>query len=349
MELVLHPGHSKCGSTTIQDFLYLNRAKFRNRGVILPDCNFKFPFESDYKFHLTHTPRDYFAKIQSGEIPLSDLEVRLDVLKASGSNEFRRIIISAENLINGIANTITKEIHQCLARAFSAVRVVYYVRRQDEFLISSWQQWSHKTGQSLENYLDQSIELGIPNYNAISNTLSRVYGKGNLQVGVIYREHLHKNSLTNDFCLKASIMEKGLSFDLPNSNIGLSTAVCESLSRIPQIYDDIHDQNIRNLLVSNTANSVELLQKKYRTLPNTAHVKLFNTFNEQNLNLLNQYIQNVNPVVSGLLFEEPDNDEVSEAERIDYLMDEVDKLQDLCSVQFDMLIKVIKELRDLKR
>lgn len=349
MELVLHPGHSKCGSTTIQDFLYINRVKFRDRKVILPDCNFKFPYEDDYQFHLTQTPRDYFAQIQNGTVPLSDLEDKLDSLMEKGANEYRRIIISAENLINGIANTVTKNIHECFAKRFSSVRVVYYIRRQDEFLISSWQQWSHKTGQSLEDYLDKSIKIGLPNYNGISNVLAQIYGRANLRVGVIYPEHLHQRSLMNDFCLKASIMEKGLSFDLPNSNVGLSTAVCESLSRIPHIYDDIHDQNVKNLLVSNAENSVSLLRKKYRTLPNETKFKLFEKFNGQNVKLMAQYVPNIDPSASGMLFEQAHEGEMSDSEQIDFLTQEVDKLQDLCAIQFDMLIKVIKELRDLKR
>ena len=348
MELVLHPGHSKCGSTTIQDFLYLNRAKFRDREVVFPDCNFKFPYESDYQFHLTQTPRDYFAKIQNGTVPLTDLEHKLDELLEKGEHLYRRVIISAENLINGIANTITKDIHECFAKRFSSVRVVYYVRRPDEFLISSWQQWSHKTGQSLDNYLQESIETGLPNYNGISNVLARVYGKKNLRVGVIYPEHLHKNSLMNDFCFKASIMEQGLNFELPNSNIGLSTAICESLSRISHVYEDIHDQNVKSLLISNAENSVGLLRKKYNNLSNRTRLQLFEKFNAQNIKLLARHMPGIEPQDSGMLFSEVSKDGITDSEKIDLLADEVDKLQDLCAVQFDMLIKVVKELRDLK-
>ncbi|MZI96135.1 hypothetical protein F9817_23440, partial [Vibrio sp. CAIM 722] len=128
VNLVLHPGHSKCGSTTIQNFIYHNRHKFLGRGVFLPDVNFNFPNMPKYNINLTQTPRDYLAQVQNGDVPLSDLENKLDQLisKAEESG-CRRVIISAENLINAIGQPSTASIHKLFNEKFSSVNIVYYV------------------------------------------------------------------------------------------------------------------------------------------------------------------------------------------------------------------------------
>lgn len=346
MELVLHPGHSKCGSTTIQDFIYKNRSKFENRGVIIPDCEFNFPFDESYKEHLTHTPRDYFAKIQNGDLPISDLRDKLERLRNyQGSKLYRRIIISAENLINGISNSITGDIHDLLNQYFDNIRVVYYIRRQDEFLISSWQQWDHKTGITLDEYLSKQIERGIPNYRAIASNLAAIYTKSSLKISPIYENLLKDQSLLHDFCFKAAIMESGLNFDIPNSNVGMSLAICELMSKMPEVYTDIHDQSIKNTIANLSSSSKKLINVKYDSLSSKIKLTMLSAYNENNTLLVENYMPEISVENSRLIFSMLEDEKEDE---IKVLKDEVEKLKDICAVQFDLILNLNKKIEDIK-
>ncbi|MGY5449820.1 hypothetical protein ACVFI8_02545 [Agarivorans sp. MS3-6] len=342
VDLVLHPGHSKCGSTTIQNFLYKNRQKLKNRGAYLPDCNFNFPNDDEYKFHLTHTPRDYFAKIQGGELQISDLEGKLNSLvKNAQDNGCKRVIISAENLINGLAgkDSITRQIHRMLGGFFDDVKIVYYVRRQDKFLVSAWQQWGHKEGLELEEYIERLYKGHIADYLFNANQLLNEYPANSLRVRPIDKIALINGCLLEDFCARSSILTDGLDFDIPNSNVGLSVAMCETLSRASEVYQDIHDQTVKRVIEQHSLTGIA--EKKYSpSFSNNMVKKLVEQYQEKNVRLANRFFPKVD-------FEKTmDLNSLvgSDSDDILLLKERVTKLEDVCAAQMDMIISLAKRI-----
>lgn len=342
IDLVLHPGHSKCGSTTIQDFLFDNRETLKSRGIFLPDANFNFPFNDEYNFNLTHTPRDYLARIQTGELPISDLETKLDALIQSAIQfGCRRVVISAENLINGISSQLTQSIHRLFAEKFNNVRIVYYIRRQDSLLISAWQQWGHKSGISLPDYIHKMSKTKFGDFLFIVKQLRKLYPEQVVKVFPLSKQHLRKENLLIDFCFRAQIDQNKLKFDIKSSNSGLSSAVCDSLSKISTIYPNDHDQQIKNHITELTSNSKNIREKKYRSdLSVELREFLVERFQDSNETLAKRFFPKVpfDSVMSLLPLVKDSPDE------LDILKEKITKLEDICSLQMDMILSLKKEI-----
>ncbi|WP_153913452.1 hypothetical protein [Shewanella sp. TC10] len=335
VDLVLHPGHSKCGSTTIQDFIYNNRVVFRQRGIFLPDVNFNFPNNKQYQFQLTQTPRDYLAKIQSGEVNIAELETKLDQLISTAEEQgCRRVIISAENLINAISSEKTKSIHELFNRKFSSVRVVYYIRKQDSLFVSAWQQWGHKAGESLDSYIKKMSKTKFGDFLFIARHLRKYYPEQMVKVFPLNRKYLVKENLLFDFCSRSQINVNNLNMDIQDSNSGLSSAMCHSLSRINEVYSDIHDQKVKEHITELCPNSDKLLNTKYRhDLSRELTSLLYDKFQESNELLAKRYFPKIpfDEVLSLKLLTE-NSDETAA------LYEKIQKLEDLTALQMDMIL-----------
>lgn len=340
VDLVLHPGHSKCGSTTIQDFLYANREIFKKRGVFLPDLNFNFPCHDEYNFTFTHTSRDYFAQVQSGSISIDELSKKLDdLIKSAKELGCRRVIISAENLINGIASKNTKAIHQLFADRFNNIRIVYYVRRQDSLMQAAWQQWGHKDGLNLDAYIEKMSKTRFADFYFISEQLKKYYPKAKFKVFPMARDCFIDNNLLIDFCSRALIDKTNLNFNIDVSNTGISSALCDSLAKIYDIYETKHDQNVKNTLINATPNSASLLTKKYKNdLSDESKIKLFEKFETSNVKLHKSFFPTLPFEVMSLRCEENDSDQ-----ELLLLKRKIEKLEDLNSIQMDMILQLLKK------
>ena len=346
INLILHPGHSKCGSTTIQDFIYKNRHIFLKRGVFLPDVNFNFSGFPDYNLDQTQTPRDYLAKIQSGDVPLSDLEAKLDKL-IDNAKELgcRRVIISAENLINAIGSPMTSAIHKLFNRKFASVNVVYYIRKQSDLFVSAWQQWGHKNGESLNDYIEKMSQTNFGDFNAIVTKLHKYYPKKNINVFPLNKKSLTNNDLIEDFCFRGKIMAKGLQLKVESSNSGLSSALCRTISNISSVYSSVHDQSVKYAVVNLTPNSSKLREKKYSSdISPALREVLIARFEEGNKLLHQTYFPDV-------IFEQAISlvEPVKAPEPIDEnIHDKVARLEDLVTIQMDMILQLSNRLNNDK-
>lgn len=340
VDLVLHPGHSKCGSTTIQDFLYANREIFKKRGVFLPDLNFNFPCHDEYSFTFTHTSRDYFAQVQSGSISIDELSKKLDdLIKSAKEMGCRRVIISAENLINGIASKNTKAIHQLFADRFNNIRIVYYVRRQDSLMQAAWQQWGHKDGLNLDAYIEKMSKTRFADFYFIARQLKKYYPSSKLHVFPMISEYFIDNNLLVDFCSRALIDKTNLNFKVDTSNTGISSALCDSLAKIQNVYENKHDQNIKNTLINAAPNAAPLLTKKYNNdLSDESKIKLFEKFETSNVKLHKSFFPTLPFEVMSLRSEENDSDQ-----ELLLLKRKIEKLEDLNSIQMDMILQLLKK------
>jgi len=346
INLVLHPGHSKCGSTTIQDFIYENRKVLLKRGVFIPDINFNFSGDSKYQFNLTQTPRAYFAKLQSGEIPLSDLEVKLDKLVESAEKlGCRRVVLSAENLINSIGLPTTAGIHKLLNKKFSSVNVVYYIRKQSDLFVSAWQQWAHKKGESLEDYTERMMSTSFGDFLFIVNKLNNYYPNKNINVFPLSKGALKNNDLIEDFCFRAKLNPKGLKLKVKSSNSGLSSALCKTMSDISEAYKDVHDQEVKQAITTLTPYSKKIREKKYRSdISASMMSRLCERFEENNKELANKYFPDV-PFDEVMSLSKYSTLHRSIEEE---LIDKIEKLEDLAAIQMDMILQLHNRLENGK-
>ncbi|MDR9826766.1 hypothetical protein RCJ22_14230, partial [Vibrio sp. FNV 38] len=291
IELIIHPGHAKCGSTTIQDFLYNNRLELKKRGIFMPDSEFNFPGDKGYKINRTHTPRDYFEKVIRGEVDVEIIAKKLDTfLRSAEQNSCKKIIITAENLVNGIGSKQQKSVHNVFSQRFDKIKVIYYIRNQEDLLVSAWQQWGHKKGIGLDDYISDTLKTKFGDYSFIADKLKSYYKNSSFKICPLDKERLVQGSLTRDFCVRAGLNNKGLIGAQESSNLGLSTAICNSLSKIDSIYESPHSQKVKNIILSLTTNSHKLVNKKYSyDISQNTKEAIEKRFFESNLNLSKNY------------------------------------------------------------
>src|SRR4051812_13585660 len=133
--LLLHIGANKTGSSAIQEFLRFHFEALARHGVIVapsdlmrggPVTGQHVPFLEHLRFDMA-----FGRKIVTERIGLlmRDLPER------------GTLVISAENLSN------LNGTHELFADSIPKhnVQIVLYIRRQDELLVSAWQQWGSKT------------------------------------------------------------------------------------------------------------------------------------------------------------------------------------------------------------
>ncbi len=338
IELILHPGHSKCGSTTIQDFLYVNRQILKERGIFMPDSEFNFPGSHEYNFDRIHTPRDFIEKVIQGELSIDVLEKKLDVFLSQAEEQgCKKVIITAENLVNALESAKLKAVHCLFSKRFKKSKVVYYIRDQRELLISAWQQWGHKKGESLEFYIKKMMKTKFGDYKFVTQTLSDYYPNAHVKVCSLDKKHLIKNSLTTDFCIKSGINSKGLKSPSRDSNKGLSSALCESLSKISSVYESPHAQRVKNIILKSAPNSNRLINKKYAAkLPLGLEDEISERYLESNKYLEKEYYSG-----NELFPSTPMKLSVDVEDEMSYLKQRVEKLEDTVAIQMDMILTLI--------
>jgi len=143
VDLVLHVGATKTGSTSIQEFLAHNRAPLAAHGTLYPET---FGDLRRIRLSLYVTPDDALPNrlwLRSGlgdtdpaEFRSSIRERLLGEIETSGCE---RLLLSDETLFGGPAATVA-EVRRFTDDVADSVRVVVYLRRQDDHLVSMYQQ-----------------------------------------------------------------------------------------------------------------------------------------------------------------------------------------------------------------
>lgn len=180
-ELILHIGAAKCGSSSIQRMLAVEHEKFVSHGYFPLDKNFgiKGPFVGHQLWmveELARRPNDF--------IPL---------FRVLHQYPHETTIISSENLCNYPKFPRFLKEHMI---GFDRIRVIMYIRRQDDFLISAWQQWGVKEGIPFNQWIEKNKER-FANWDRIIKHWIDAFGKEAITVRPLNR--LHQNDACRDF------------------------------------------------------------------------------------------------------------------------------------------------------
>lgn len=150
MKLVLHIGHPKCGSTSVQGLLWHNREALARQGAQLLGAGLAVPGETgDWDWPLWY--------LQAAGPQLAEaLRARRQDFASRGVST---LILSAENLsIPEVAANLVAALPEF------ETQVIYYMRRQDAFLVSSWRQWGLKRGTDIYRHLLRRVAEGKPRF-----------------------------------------------------------------------------------------------------------------------------------------------------------------------------------------
>ena len=246
--LILHIGGAKCGSTAIQNYLGTNAGGLAERGVLIPpmaldDVNSPTTGEQVIFFEDLLYPR------MDGQDHLSHCLYALsDRMSREG---LRTAIISGENM----------SLHPELAEMFRIaavdfdITVVLYVRRQDDFLISAWQQWGMKYHSSLEDYAANGIGI-LADWAAILAAWEDAFGRDRIIVRRYQRDSLYQDDAVADFVQAIGLSPEGLTPLEKFVNLSFDEHLGDLAFRIRDVFDGPHDNDFFHTMAGLLAEKV---------------------------------------------------------------------------------------------
>lgn len=288
MKLILHPGHAKCGSTTIQNFLRINRQLLFANKVLVPDINFLM-FDEPGVNLVTESPRFFIRQVMtSGDF--EKLRNRLSEIRERYSGY--TLIVSAENLTNSIEeNGNGRKIHNVFSEFFEEISLVYYIRSQDCFLLSAWQQWGFKTGQVFLEYMKRAYARRMPNYMQSVKLFEKIYQRENISVTFLDRDVLHDGDLISDFLYRTNLPNLEFKKSNKNENLSLNPYFCEYLSGCSGLFPDVHNQDFKRFLEKNMNGDEELFFRHDSYFPTERRIDLLDKFSDDNEYIFTSYMK----------------------------------------------------------
>ena len=183
----LHIGLPKTGTTALQSFLRANEAALARSGICFPDLGFRYPnILANRNAHFLIASYDT-APHTASFTPQEEYYTALDRLAAL-SEEYGKILLSDE-LIWRICNRhsdFLPTVKQDLASRGMELKVIVYLRRQDEFVQSRYRQ-RIKTGETFSFYefLDTLRQNKYPlDFYDSLNKISDAIGRDNLIIRI---------------------------------------------------------------------------------------------------------------------------------------------------------------------
>ncbi len=177
---VIHIGTHKTGSTTIQDFLRVNRSKLQGRKIAAVRLDGK-PNLS--QLHLYASPKSRHTNLLRMRAWRDDAKYQafadsfpeelgqvVDGFK--GCNTY---IFSAESLGLLRSDEDIRRLQSLFAPHFDDIRILVYLRRQDDLAISLYQQ--HLKGGSTSERVIPAGALGIYNFKSMLQAYEGVFGR----------------------------------------------------------------------------------------------------------------------------------------------------------------------------
>jgi hypothetical protein len=342
--LVLHPGHGKCGSSSIQAEIYRRREQLESRGVFIPDGRLRFGFEPDSPRARRPPegadpggawyPVAYFRSLIEGRLVLSELERRLDEARARAAGErgVGRLLITSENLCR-FQQGRTPELHRLIASRFERVRVLCYVRRQDDWILSAWQQWGHRNGLSLDEYVGRCLEQHHPRFLSAAENFERAYGPANVEVIPLHRSAFEGGELVPDFFRRAGIEWPADARGEEVRNEAINPHLCDILARVPALYPSDGDRSVRLLLERNASSPDLLFRRHRRFMSDATRNRILDYFARENEELHRRYFGHLD---FDELFGRPED---RDGPRID---EEIEGIKEVLALQSDLLLQLLK-------
>ncbi|WP_147453473.1 hypothetical protein [Eilatimonas milleporae] len=239
--LYIHAGYAKCGSSTIQEFLAANVARFQREGLGIVGHKMTL----DHSGRAVDFPVGYFEKLlrkpeqdrrQSLAAGLETLHTEILDAGLDGA------ILSAENL----GQLRTAILFEGLLDVFEP-RVIMYVRRQDDWILSAWKQWHFKEGSKLDRHIERHLQKNVPLFRRALKGWHDLIGRERMHVQYLKRECLTGGDLLTDFTTATG-------FDIAeferveDANISLPDDVIAILSEAPAMYEGLHDNRVLSFL-----------------------------------------------------------------------------------------------------
>jgi len=212
LKLVCHIGTPKTASTFLQNTFVANAAWLARHGITYPDRlsananHITLLFASEMQVgtfargYGLHSPEDAAAF----RTTLRDtIEKRIAEVSAGVGT----MLMSSENLTGNMRLPGIRNLHAMLAPLFDDIRIVVYLRRQDDAILSMYAEFMRKgfTGQTFDDFMAHCLDhKTAPPYLYARRMLrewAEVFGKSSLVVRLFDRGRMKDGDILRDFLL----------------------------------------------------------------------------------------------------------------------------------------------------
>lgn len=238
-KLIIHIGANKTGSSAIQRFLSMNSLALREEGIIIPDNDFQIAeqVQGDHVFGF----QELLESPLEGRVQLEDAIEVVDGAYPEAST----ILLSAENLT---ANPVAPSLFENLINRYDT-RVIIYIRRQDEYILSSWQQWYSKIWTDFWAWVISVVGM-LGNWRAYLENWETVIPRDRITVRIFERPKLEGGDVIADFYSILGISRPLSTLAYPESavNPSFSDAIMDLVKGNELIFRNVHDNDFYNFV-----------------------------------------------------------------------------------------------------
>jgi hypothetical protein len=249
-KLIIHIGAGKCGSSAIQAYLSANAATLRAQGVLIPGLDLTTNAhvsgqQINFFVNLLNAPQSAHLPHQSTRSDAAPIvRRRLAALKeAMVKSNLHTLVISAENLSgqHGYSHLFSEE------KAHFDVHVVAYIRRQDEYLSSSWGQWYVKSFENIDEYLSARVPVDGDWHAALTPWLQD-FGRDRVHVRLFDRKSMYNGDVVDDF-----IKTTGLPVNENHKKVGVvnesnDERLISLAHHVQDEFSSVHDMSFFNVM-----------------------------------------------------------------------------------------------------
>lgn len=299
--LYLHIGTQKTGTTSIQGFCKDNGQVLESKGYCYPIFPYTYPRVSN----------DRNAHFLMGRILDADgnrMTEKEKRIYQEGMNTIQDLFLKYDNVIlsdEHIWQTTFRErpdfweqIKQEGENYGFQVKIIVYLRRQDEFIGSLWNQVvkiairPERCQQTFDEYIDklpgisqldyyQKLE-SISNVLGMENVIVRVFEKSRFYCGSIYADFLKTINLdlTEEFKILQKVKNLGLA--------GNTHEIKRILNSLPELKDKKKNNFLRDILLDFS----EISKQEYPSAPFSPEetAKFLDKYKESNERVLKEYL-----------------------------------------------------------
>ena len=247
--LILHIGTEKTGTTTIQEFLHLNRNLLADKGIYFPKsigmrnhrplASWCLSYEKDATYLKMNNLTEMAQRKAWREDFLAKFEEEISGLKP----EIKQVIITSEHFSSLLNHpTEIETLKLLLDKWFTSITVIVYLRRQDSFVVSRYSTVC-KAGIVMKSILPNPTTLRpLVNYQDLLRKWSRVFGKESITPRIFNPVGFINHDLLQDF-IRVCKLPENMDYQIPvNKNVSFS----ETAQEIMQCFNKKINQGNEN-------------------------------------------------------------------------------------------------------
>lgn len=295
---ILHIGSEKTGTTSLQEFLKLNRDKLHEQGYYIPKTmgpsehiDFVCLF-ADSKKKFSRRRRLGLQTPQQTDEHKKELALRISAEMSEAADSEKTLIISTERLFTMISNeSEILQLKNFLLKFSEQVEVVAYIRAQHEFALSIYST-ALKRGRYQPTCLPKIVEGTISersyNYFKVLSFWKKHFSEAKLTVKKHQKQSLVDGDTISDFSELVGIDHKPLI--IPNNhNVSLSATAQSFLRHFNKYIPTVDSKNSAkhrsnvNKILTDHCQGPSLLPSKNEA------IKFYKKFEESNEKLRTEW------------------------------------------------------------